>query len=148
MSCTPGLITWNIPPFDTDKVMCPEYSEVCTISATGSGVTPAVEWDGTEKEWRRTAPAEAPEPETAPPSSDVKVASEPAGDSLLSASEEQHQQRGGKDPRPQLSQDADREAGEASAPSNSTPNSDAEENERRSTKKKEGGGGGRKDRRQ
>ncbi|RNE97916.1 surface protease GP63 [Trypanosoma conorhini] len=65
MSCTPGLITWNIPPFDTDKVMCPEYSEVCTISAIGSGVTPGVEWDGTEKEWRRTAPAEAPEP--APP---------------------------------------------------------------------------------
>ncbi|RNE99055.1 surface protease GP63, partial [Trypanosoma conorhini] len=68
--CTSGVtVPWEIPPFDADKVMCPEYDEVCTISATGGSVLTGFKWDGKDKEWKRKAPAEEPEPapESAPP---------------------------------------------------------------------------------
>ncbi|RNF08354.1 surface protease GP63, partial [Trypanosoma conorhini] len=67
VSCTGGAkATWDIPPFGAEKVMCPDYSEVCTISATGSGVTPGVQWDGNDKEWKRKVPP-APAPSAPPP---------------------------------------------------------------------------------
>ncbi|RNE96683.1 trans-sialidase, partial [Trypanosoma conorhini] len=77
----------------------------------------------------REEDAGVPDPGAAPPSSDVEVASEPTGDSLHSQSEEQHQQEE-KEAATQLSQGTDREAGEASTPSNPTPNSGAEEEEK------------------
>ncbi|RNF04730.1 surface protease GP63 [Trypanosoma conorhini] len=70
MSCTSGAeVPWEIPPFDADKVKCPEYDEVCTISAIGGSVRTGFEWDGKDKVWKRTAPVEEPEPapESAPP---------------------------------------------------------------------------------
>ncbi|RNE94953.1 trans-sialidase [Trypanosoma conorhini] len=76
----------------------------------------------------REEDAGVPDPGSAPQSSDVEVASEPTGDSLLSSPEEKHQQEE-KEAATQLSQGTDREAGEASTPSNPTPNSDAEEAE-------------------
>ncbi|ESL05204.1 surface protease GP63 [Trypanosoma rangeli SC58] len=66
-SCTEGAkVPWEISPHGPDKVICPDYDEVCTISATGRSIIPATEWDGEEKVWRRTAPAASVE-EPAPP---------------------------------------------------------------------------------
>ncbi|RNE96318.1 trans-sialidase [Trypanosoma conorhini] len=102
--------------------------------ATG---TPKVEGEGSQKAEAGSAgdpapreeDAGVPDPGAAPQSSGVEVASEPTGDSLLSSPEEKHQQEEEKDLRPQLSPEADREAGDASTPSNVTRNSDAEEAE-------------------
>ncbi|EKG00254.1 surface protease GP63, putative [Trypanosoma cruzi] len=53
--CTVGeKITGETPLYDKENVICPEYAEVCTISATGGTVLPAVSWDGKEKVWSRT----------------------------------------------------------------------------------------------
>ncbi|RNE95002.1 trans-sialidase, partial [Trypanosoma conorhini] len=80
---------------------------------------------------------EAPDPGTAPQGREVEVApAPPAGDSHLGPPKEHHQQEGEGEEKgeeeevpPQLSQDAGKEAGEASTPSNNTRNSDAEEAE-------------------
>ncbi|KAF5214867.1 hypothetical protein ECC02_012494 [Trypanosoma cruzi] len=48
-----ATITWDTPPYDKENVICPNYAEVCTISATGGSVLPAVRWDGKERVWSR-----------------------------------------------------------------------------------------------
>ncbi|EKF29576.1 surface protease GP63, putative, partial [Trypanosoma cruzi marinkellei] len=53
--CADGAtITWATPPYDKENVICPNYAEVCTISATGSSGLPVARWDGKEREWNRT----------------------------------------------------------------------------------------------
>ncbi|RNE99098.1 surface protease GP63 [Trypanosoma rangeli] len=65
-ACKAGdTVTGSRPPFNKEDVICPEYGEVCTISLNGSSVSPAAEWDGEEKVWKRTAPA-APVEEPVP----------------------------------------------------------------------------------
>ncbi|KAF8287536.1 putative surface protease GP63 [Trypanosoma cruzi] len=57
--CTVGeKITGETPLYDKENVICPNYAEVCTISATGGTVLPAVSWDGEEKVWGRTVKTE------------------------------------------------------------------------------------------
>ncbi|RNF00104.1 trans-sialidase [Trypanosoma conorhini] len=102
--------------------------------------------------------AGAPDPRAAQQSSDVEAApAPPAVDSPLSPSVEHHQEEKEVQPPPaeegaatQLSQGADKETGDVAAPSNGTPNSDAEEAEEAADKKEkkdeeegatEGGGG-------
>ncbi|PWU97361.1 putative surface protease GP63 [Trypanosoma cruzi] len=57
--CTVGeKITGDTPLYDKENAICPEYAEVCTISATGGTVLPAVPWDGKERVWDRTVKTE------------------------------------------------------------------------------------------
>ncbi|EKG04945.1 surface protease GP63, putative, partial [Trypanosoma cruzi] len=52
--CTVGeKITGDTPLYDKENVICPNYAEVCTISATGGTILPAVSWDGKERVWDR-----------------------------------------------------------------------------------------------
>ncbi|EAN82151.1 surface protease GP63, putative, partial [Trypanosoma cruzi] len=45
--CAGGAtITWDTPPYDKESVICPNYAELCTISATGGSVLPVARWDG------------------------------------------------------------------------------------------------------
>ncbi|PBJ71598.1 surface protease GP63 [Trypanosoma cruzi cruzi] len=54
VSCTVGeTIARGTPLYDKENVICPEYAEVCTISATGGTALPAVLWDGKERVWDR-----------------------------------------------------------------------------------------------
>ncbi|PWV04085.1 putative surface protease GP63 [Trypanosoma cruzi] len=54
LPCTDGAtITWGTPPYDKENVICPDYAEVCTISATGGSVIPVVSWDDEERVWDR-----------------------------------------------------------------------------------------------
>ncbi|ESL10956.1 surface protease GP63, partial [Trypanosoma rangeli SC58] len=83
-SCTEGAkVPWEISTHGPDKVICPDYNEVCTISATGSSIHPAVEWDGKENTWNRTAPA-APVEEPAPSGSEPAEGNLGSGNSVQS----------------------------------------------------------------